>query len=114
MTIYVGRTDNDLCPVAALAAYTTIGGSNNSPFFMLENQTPLTCDQFVKMTKEKLTAVVINFSCYSGHSFWIGAATTASACGVEDSHTDAGLLEEFPICPSSKRKANHSTSKIAK
>ena len=85
VSICVGRTDNDLCPVAALAAYTTIRGSDNGPFFMLENRTPLTREQFVKMTKEKLAAAGIDSSCYSGHSFRIGAATTASACGVEDS-----------------------------
>ena len=77
VTICVGRTNNDLCPVAALAAYTTIRGSNEGPFFVLENQTPLTREQFVKMTKEKLTAAGVDSSRYSGHSFRIGAATTA-------------------------------------
>ena len=80
----MGRTDNDLCLVAALAACVTIRGSNNGPFFMLKNRTPLTREQFVEMTKEK-TAAGISSSCYPGHSFRIGAATTASACGVEDS-----------------------------
>ena len=85
VTICVGRTDNDLCPVAALAAYTTIRGTNDGPFFVLENRAPLTREQFVKMIKGKLSAAGINPSCYSGHSFRIGAATTAAACGVEDS-----------------------------
>ena len=49
----MGCTDNDLCLVAVLAAYMTIRGSNNGPFFMLKNRTPLTREQFVEMTKEK-------------------------------------------------------------
>ena len=56
VSICVGRTNNNLCPVAALAAYTTIRGSNEEPFYVLENQAPLTREQFIKMTKEKLTA----------------------------------------------------------
>ena len=100
----MGCTDNDLCPLAALAAYTTITGSDNGPFLMLENRTPLAREQFVKMTKEKPAAAGIDSSCYSGHRFRIGAA---SVCGVEDSHTDVGALEECsisPVCVSSERK----------
>lgn len=85
VAIYMGRTNNDLCPVAALAAYITVRGSKEGPFFLLENQTPLTRDRFVKMTRDKLTAAGIDAGRYSGHSFRIGAATTASAYGVEDS-----------------------------
>ena len=62
----MSSTDNDLCPVAALAACKTIRGSDNGPFFILKNQTPLTLEQFVKVTKEKLTAGGIDSSCYSG------------------------------------------------
>ena len=42
-------------------------------------------ERFVKMTRDKLTAAGVDASHYSGHSFRIGAATTASAYGVEDS-----------------------------
>ena len=37
MTNCVGGTDNDLCPVAALAAYTIIRDATNGPFFMFKN-----------------------------------------------------------------------------
>ena len=85
VTICLGRTNSDLCPVAALAAYTTIRGCEDGPFFYFENRAPLTREQFVKMTKAKLAAAGIDPTSYSGHSFRIGAATTASAYGVEDS-----------------------------
>ena len=85
MTIHVGRTNNDLSPVAALATYTTIRGTNDGPFFVLENRAPLTREQFVMLTKVKLEAAGIDSNCYSSHNFSIRAATTAAACGVEDS-----------------------------
>ena len=84
VVICVGRTDNALCPVAALAVYTTIRGTNDGPFFILENRTLLTPEQFVKLTKEK-HAAGIDSTCYSAHSFRIVVATTASARDVEHS-----------------------------
>ena len=71
VAICIGRTNNDLCPVAALAAYITIRGSNEGPFFLLENQIPLTRDRFVKMTRDKLSAAGVDASRYSKHSFRI-------------------------------------------
>ena len=85
VAIYVGRTNNDVCPVAALAAYISIRGTKAGPFFLLENQTALTRDRFVRLVRNKLTAAGVDSSRYSGHSFRIGAATMASAYGVEDS-----------------------------
>ena len=85
VVICIGRTNNDLCSVAALAAFITIRGSKEGPFFLLKNQTPLTRERFVKMTREQLTAAGVDTGHYSGHSFRIGAATMASAYGVEDS-----------------------------
>ena len=87
VAICIGRTNNDLCPVAALAAYVTIRGTSKGPFFILENQIPLARECFVKMTREKFMAAGVDATHmhYSGHSFRIGAATTASACGIEDS-----------------------------
>ena len=55
VAICMGRTNNDLCPVAALAAYVTLRGSKEGPF-LLENQVPLTRDRFVKMTREAVSS----------------------------------------------------------
>ena len=60
----MGRTNNDLCPVAALAAYITLRGSKEGSFFLLENQAPLTQDCFVKMTRDKLSVAGIYAGCY--------------------------------------------------
>ena len=46
---------------------------------------PLTRNQFVAQVRDALVAAGINEGSYSGHSFRIGAATTAAAKGVEES-----------------------------
>ena len=44
----------------------------------------LTRQRFVAVVREGLQSAGIDSSKYSGHSFWIGAATTAAAKGIED------------------------------
>ena len=85
ISIYVGRTGNDLCPVAALMAYQAVRGGGHGPFFRMEDGRPLTRDMFVAQVKKVLTQAGIDATKYSGHSFRIGAASTAAERGVEDS-----------------------------
>ena len=84
ISIYVGKTDNDLCPVAALTAYLAARGQPG-PFFRMKDGRPLTRDLFVSQVKTILTQAGIDATKYSGHSFRIGAASTAAARGIEDS-----------------------------
>ena len=83
--VYLGRTDNDLCPVAALAAYVAIRGSQPGPFFVLESCKPLSRECFVSLVHENLSAAGVEATSYSGHSFRIGLPTRTAACGIEDS-----------------------------
>ena len=83
--VYLGCTDNDLCPVAALAAYVTMRGSQPGQFFVLESCKPLSRERFVSLVCENLSAAGVEATGYSVHSFRIGSATTAAACGIEDS-----------------------------
>ena len=86
VNLYVGRTLNkDLCPVAAMLSYLAIRGFNQGPLFKLQNGSPLTRQKLVDLLRTTLTAAGINPSHYSGHSFRIGAATTAAATGIGDS-----------------------------
>lgn len=51
ISIYVGKTGTDLCPVAALMAYLAARGGEPGPFFRMEDGRPLTRDLFVSQVK---------------------------------------------------------------
>ena len=81
--IVVGRNDSLLCSVEALLRYLHLRGSNPGPLFVFENGSPL--------TRVKLSFVISNLlkvcyieGGYTGHSFRIGAATTAARVGIPD------------------------------
>ena len=83
--IFLGRTSNSLCPVAALLAYLVIHGKGPGPLFCMANGAYLTRDLYVREVRKALVAAGVDQSKYSGHSFRIGAATTAAAAGIADS-----------------------------
>lgn len=85
VTIYIGKTDNFLCPVSALLNYVSIRGSSPGILFRFKDNSPLTKCAFVSHFRRCLHQAGIDCSQYAGHSFRIGAASTASARGVEDS-----------------------------
>ena len=82
VTIHLGRTDSVLCPVAALMAYLVVRGKGKGPLFRFEDGRPLTRPRLVTAVRDALKAAGFQPDLYSGHSFRIGAATTAAACGV--------------------------------
>lgn len=83
--ICLGRTNNDLCPVGAVSAYLAVRGSTPGPFFLLANGSPLSREVLVDRVRAALVPSGLDTSHYSGHSFRIGAATTAATVGIEDS-----------------------------
>ena len=83
--IVVGRTDNKLCPVSAMMAYLAIRGNHAGFLFKFQDSRLLTKTRFVDYIREELGKVGFNPRDYAGHSFRIGAATTAGACGLNDS-----------------------------
>ncbi len=85
VTLFLGRTHNNLCPVTALAAYLASRDDSPGPFFKLATGCPLSREVFVSMVRRALSAAGFDASLYAGHSFRSGAATTAAACGLEDS-----------------------------
>ena len=84
VNIFLGRTSNPLCPVAALLAYVAIRGKSPGPLFCMVNGVYLTRDLFVSDVRKALVAAGVDQSKYSGHSFRSGAAMTAAA-GIADS-----------------------------
>ena len=82
--IYFGKTDSPICPVAGLLRYMAgrPKGDDSAPLLVHANGSPLTRDQFVRMVKKTLSRASVDHSAYSGHSFRIGAASSAAAAGV--------------------------------
>ena len=100
VSLYLWKTDNDLCPVAAVTAYVAVRGRGLGPFFRLEGGAPLSRELLVKQVREVLQPRGFDVLQHSGHSFRIRAATTVAAGGTEDSliqmlgrwHSSAYLL----------------------
>ena len=84
VSLYVGRTGNELCLVAAMLPFLVSRGNAPGPLFITKDGRHLTRSLLVKMVKETLTTAGIDCSRYNGHSFRIGAATTALAKGVPE------------------------------
>lgn len=83
--IFLGRSGSDLCPVAAVVEYVHIRGPAPGPFFLTSDRKTVTKHWFVGKVREILMAIGLPQQQYAGHSFRIGAATTAALAGVEDS-----------------------------
>ena len=84
VNLFIGRTRNSLCPVTAVLCYMVARGRGSGPFFRFENGSPLTRSKFVDKVKEALSIAGVDCTTYSGHSFRIGAATTAARRGISD------------------------------
>ena len=88
VVISLGRTGKPLCPVVALLTYLAVRRGKEvdaGPLFRLKDGRPLTKPAFVERIKDVLSKAGLDGSKYAGHSFRIGAATSAAAAGVEDS-----------------------------
>ena len=84
VSLYVGRTGMDLCPVAAMLSYLELRGGKPGPLFLFQNQEPLTYPRFVDAVREVLKRSGLDEEKYCSHSFRIGAAITAASKGMED------------------------------
>lgn len=82
--VFIGRTGNALCPVAAVLAFMAIRGQGPGPLFKFRDGRPLTRARVVTEVKRALSAAGVDCAHYSGHSFRSGAATTAAKQGIGD------------------------------
>ncbi|XP_069125084.1 uncharacterized protein [Argopecten irradians] len=79
-----------VCPYLAVNQYmalrsTHVGQSNRlSPFFITDFGVPLTRNVFITSLRTVFSRLGLNDSVYCGHSFRIGAATSAASSHVED------------------------------
>ena len=54
ISIFLGKTGDDLCPVAAISAFLAIRGASPGPFFRFFDSSPLTKDSFTKHIRSAL------------------------------------------------------------
>ena len=85
VSVFIGKTSSGNCPLAAILAYAVQRGTAHGPFFKFKDGRSLTRARFVEAVRKALVSAGIGAEQYSGHSFRIGAATTAAAKGVPDS-----------------------------
>ena len=83
--IILGKTGLPLCPVTAILEYIEVRGSASGLFFWRSDTQPALKAWIVEQLRGILSAVGLPQQDYAGHSFRIGAATTAALAGVEDS-----------------------------
>ncbi len=83
--IFLGATNAAICPVQALYVYLEQRGPTPGPLFKFASGAPLTSVALVDCLRRTLQQTGFDASSYSGHSFRIGAATTAAKRGIEDS-----------------------------
>ena len=80
-----------LCPYTALQIYIrrrnnkfTYQRNPSEPLFLAEDGTPLTRSLFIFHVKQMISRLGLNTSNFSGHSFRVGASTSASSARLED------------------------------
>ena len=83
--VILGRTHTALCPVAAVLGYIVVRQVGPGPFFQDTDGRTLTKAQFIGEIRSILTGLGLPQHQYAGHSFRIGAATSAALAGIEDS-----------------------------
>ena len=84
-TLYVGHTQTQICPVVAVLAYLTIRPPVPGPLFIYADGSPLTRSGLVSAVRSALSTSGADLSRFTGHSFRIGAATSAALAGLPDS-----------------------------
>ena len=83
--VYIGRSGNSICPIAACLEFVTSRVREPGYFFLDSKKNPLLKPRFATELRKALDAIGQCQHDYAGHSFRIGAATAAAAAGLEDS-----------------------------
>ena len=85
LTIYLGRTGHPICPVSALLSYMSLRGQHPGPLFLFRDGSCLSKQRLLSRINKALASQGVDSAHITGHSFRIGAATTAARLGLEDS-----------------------------
>ena len=83
--VVVGITGDELCPVAAILDFIELTGDKKGAFFLTSSGEVITKTWFIEQIRSTLSTIGVPPLQHAGHSFRVGAATTAAMAGVEDS-----------------------------
>ena len=84
-TLHFGRTGDELCPISAMLGYLARRPPDPGFLFLFRDGTPLSRARLCHELRLALMTAGVDTTGYSGHSFRIGAATTAAQVGLTDS-----------------------------
>ena len=84
VSIFLGATGKNLCPVRGILPYLAIRGNHSGPLFIFEDGRSLTRQRFGSALNGLLNQLQMDTQCYNTHSFRIGAATTARQANIPD------------------------------
>ena len=82
--VFLVHTNDELCPVAAMLPWLVLKGKEDGPLFQFQSGAHLPVAALYHASRA-LTSANIDPSGFSGHSFCIRAATTATKVGLPDS-----------------------------
>ena len=80
--IFLGKTSSVVRPVTASLHFLSIRQACNETLFVWRDGSPLSHHRFVQEFRVILQAAGLDQSRYAGHSFRIGAATSAARAGI--------------------------------
>ena len=83
-TISIEQNPGNNCPVQAMACYLKVRGKVPGPLFCNQDGQPVLRSQFTSELNTVLSFCGLNPALYKGHSFRIGAATSAAERGLSD------------------------------
>ena len=84
VTIHFGITGEVICPVTAILAYMARRGVAPGALFLFQDGSPLSKQRLVQCLLQALAPHGLDSPLLTGHSFRIGAATTAAQVGLQD------------------------------
>lgn len=87
VTLSFPKINNNFCPFTSMVKFLKIRPktSNHAPLFILPNGAPLSKGWFRAQLNSVVKSCSLSPSLYTGHSFRIGAATTAADRGISTS-----------------------------
>ena len=84
VSLFLGKTDSDICPVTAMISYLEKRTVAAGPLFRFVDGQLLTRTRFVEVVRSGMKEAGIKEWNYCSHNFCIGAATTAAKGEIED------------------------------